>query len=57
MKCVAFFLLLISCFSIALTAEASVCRNYGEREIYLLLKRSATNSWEGQLLVSSKKTC
>lgn len=53
MKCVAFFLLLISCFSIAPTADASVCRNYGEGQICILeLKRSAKNYWEYRAIVS-----
>ncbi|MFB8792787.1 MAG: hypothetical protein U7126_00810 [Microcoleus sp.] len=48
-----FLLLLISCFSIAPTAEASVCRNYGEGEICILdLKRSAKNYWEYRAIVS-----
>jgi len=53
MKCVAFFLLLISFFWIALPAEASVCRNYDEQQICIVdIKRSAKNYWEYRAIVS-----
>ena len=52
-KYIAFVLLLISFFSIALPANASVCRNYGGREICILdIKRSAKNYWEYRASVS-----
>ena len=53
MKCVSFFLLLISFFWIALPAEASVCRNYQGREICIVdIKRSAKNYWEYRVILS-----
>ncbi|MEG3841057.1 hypothetical protein [Microcoleus sp. herbarium14] len=53
MKCVCFFLLLISFFGIALPAEASVCRNYQGREICIVdIKRSAKNYWEYRVILS-----
>jgi hypothetical protein len=53
MKCVCFFLLLISFFWIALPAEASVCRNYQGREICIVdIKRSAKNYWEYRVILS-----
>lgn len=56
MKYVAFVMLLISFFSIALPVNASVCRNYGGREICIVdLKRSAKNYWEYRAIVSVDK--
>ncbi|MEG3846603.1 hypothetical protein QT971_11795 [Microcoleus sp. herbarium19] len=53
MKCVFFFLLLISFFWLALPAEASVCRNYEGREICIVdIKRSAKNYWEYRVILS-----
>ncbi|MEG4043838.1 hypothetical protein QUA25_04530 [Microcoleus sp. Pol17C6] len=53
MKCVCYFLLLISFFSVALPAEASVCRNYQGREICIVdIKRSAKNYWEYRVILS-----
>ena len=52
MKCVCYLLLLISCFCIALPAEASVCRNYQGREICIVdIKRSAKNYWEYRVIL------
>ncbi len=46
-------LLLISVFSVALPAEASVCRNYQGREICIVdIKRSAKNYWEYRVILS-----
>lgn len=53
MKCICFFLLLISFFWLALPAEASVCRNYEGREICIVdIKRSAKNYWEYRVILS-----
>jgi len=53
MKCVCYLLLLISVFSVALPAEASVCRNYQGREICIVdIKRSAKNYWEYRVTLS-----
>ena len=52
MKCVCYLLLLISFFSIALPAEASVCRKDRGREICIVdIKRSAKNYWEYRVIL------
>ncbi len=53
MKCVAFFLLLISFFWITFPAKASVCRNYHGQQICIVdIKRSAKNYWEYRAIIS-----
>ncbi|XZO01939.1 MAG: hypothetical protein ACM65L_26310 [Microcoleus sp.] len=53
MKCVAFVLLLILFFWVALPAKASVCRNYEGQQICIVdLKRSAKNYWEYRAILS-----
>ena len=53
MKYVAVVLLLILPFSVALTADAAVCRNFDSHQICILsIKRSAKNYWEYTASVS-----
>jgi hypothetical protein len=53
MKYVAVVLLLILLFSVALTADAAVCRNFDSHQICILsIKRSAKNYWEYTASVS-----
>ncbi len=52
-KYVLFVLLLILCFSVALPALASVCRNYNGHQICILsISRSAKNYWEYRAIAS-----
>ncbi|MEG4226268.1 hypothetical protein QUA35_09295 [Microcoleus sp. N9_B2] len=52
-KCVCYLLLLISFLSVALPAEASVCRNDRGSEICIVdIKRSAKNYWEYRVILS-----
>jgi hypothetical protein len=52
-KYVTFVLLLMVCFSVALPAFASVCKNYDRHQICILsINRSAKNYWEYRAAVS-----
>lgn len=52
-KHVIFVLLLILCLSVALPAQASVCRNYDSHRICIIsIKRSAKNYWEYRAAIS-----
>ena len=56
MKYVAVVLLLIVPFSVTLTADAAVCRNFDSHQICILsIKRSAKNYWEYTASVSVDK--
>jgi hypothetical protein len=55
-KHLAFVLLLILYFSVALPAKASVCRNYDNHSICIIsIKRSAKNYWEYRAAISVDK--
>lgn len=55
-KSIAFILLLILSLSVALPAQASMCRNYDGHQICILsIKRSAKNYWEYRAAISVDK--
>ncbi|MFH7026068.1 MAG: hypothetical protein ACHBN1_11850 [Heteroscytonema crispum UTEX LB 1556] len=52
-KYLALLVIFTLCFSVALPAEAFVCRNYSDRQICIFdIKRSAKNYWEYRAIIS-----